>query len=90
MIIKISFNLLCNYIKYKDMKNNFGYLLGANIRAERLRRHLTQANLAEQLDMSINYVGKMERGVVIPSAQVIYKLSKILRIEIKEFFKEIE
>lgn len=90
MIIKISFKNKNNYIKCKDMENDFGYKLGANIRAERLRRHLTQANLAEQLDMSINYVGKMERGVVIPSAQVIYKLSKILRIEIKEFFKEIE
>ena len=53
------------------MENNFGYILGSNIRAERLRRHLTQEQLAEKLDMSINYVGKLERGVIIPSAQVI-------------------
>ena len=39
------------------MENNFGYILGSNIRAERLRRHLTQEQLAEKLDMSINYVG---------------------------------
>lgn len=72
------------------MESNFGYILGANIRAERLRRHLTQDNLAEKLDMSVNYVGKLERGVIIPSAQVLFKLSKILRVDINEFFKEIE
>ena len=71
------------------MGNNFGYILGSNIRAERLRRHLTQEQLAEKLDMSINYVGKLERGVIIPSALVIFKLSKILRTDLNELFKEI-
>lgn len=71
------------------MENNFGYTLGSNIRAERLRRHLTQEQLAEKLDMSINYVGKLERGVIIPSALVIFKLSKILRTDMNELFKEI-
>ncbi|AOR38483.1 hypothetical protein BHV42_04370 [Candidatus Melainabacteria bacterium MEL.A1] len=71
------------------MENNFGYILGSNIRAERLRRHLTQEQLAEKLDMSINYVGKLERGVIIPSALVIFKLSKILRTDMNELFKEI-
>lgn len=72
------------------MDNNFAYTLGSNIRAERLRRHYTQDKLAELLDMSVNYVGKMERGIIIPSALVIFKLSKILRVEIADFFKEIE
>ena len=71
------------------MENNFGYILGSNRRAERLRRHLTQEQLAEKLDMSINYVGKLERGVIIPSALVIFKLSKILRTDMNELFKEI-
>ena len=35
------------------MEKNFGYILGSNIRAERLRRHYTQDKLAEMLDMSI-------------------------------------
>ena len=48
------------------------------------------AKLAELLDMSINYVGKLERGTIIPSALVIFKLSKILRVDINDFFKEIE
>ncbi len=72
------------------MNKDFGYTLGANIRAERLRRHYTQDKLAELLDMSINYVGKIERGVVIPSALVIFKLSKILKVDINDFYKEVE
>lgn len=72
------------------MDKNFGYIMGSNIRAERLRRHYTQDKLAELLDMSINYVGKLERGVIIPSALVIFKLSKILRVDISDFFKEID
>lgn len=72
------------------MKKKFAYILGSNIRAERLRRHFTQEKLAETLDMSLNYVGKMERGIVVPSAYVIYNLSKILRVDIKDFFKELD
>ena len=71
------------------MENNFGYILGSNIRAERLRRHLTQEQWAEKRNMSRNYVGKLERGVIIPSALVIFKLSKILRTDMNELFKEI-
>jgi len=72
------------------MDKELGYISGANIKAERLRRHYTQDKLAELLDMSINYVGKVELGVLIPSAQVIFKLSKVLRVDINDFFKEIE
>ncbi len=72
------------------MKENFAYILGSNIKAERLRRHHTQDDLAELLDMSVNYVGKIERGVIIPSAFVIFRLSKILNVDINDFFKEIE
>jgi len=72
------------------MKNDFRYILGSNIKAERLRRHYTQEKLAELLDMSINYIGKIERGTVIPSAFVIFRLSKVLRTDINDFFKEIE
>ncbi len=70
------------------MKENFAHILGENIRLERLRKHYTQDKLAEMLDMSVNYVGKLERGAIIPSAYVVYKLSQLLKVEIGLFFKE--
>jgi transcriptional regulator with XRE-family HTH domain len=36
--------------------------LGARIREERLRLHLTQAELAEAIDISNTYMGAIERG----------------------------
>ena len=36
--------------------------LGARIREERLRLHLTQAQLAEDIDISDTYMGSIERG----------------------------
>ena len=36
--------------------------LGDQIRAERLRLHLTQAQLAEDVDISDTYMGAIERG----------------------------
>lgn len=43
-----------SYINYK--------LLGARIREERLRLRLTQAQLAEAIDISDTYMGAIERG----------------------------
>jgi transcriptional regulator with XRE-family HTH domain len=36
--------------------------LGKRIREERLRLHLTQAQLAEDIDISDTYIGAIERG----------------------------
>ena len=36
--------------------------LGERIREERLRLHLTQAQLAEDVDISDTYMGAIERG----------------------------
>lgn len=42
---------------YMDYKK-----LGSRIREERLRLHLTQAQLAEAIDISDTYMGAIERG----------------------------
>ena len=72
------------------MKKNFSYTLGSNIRAERLRKHHTQDELAELIDMSVNYIGKIERGVTIPSSYVLFRIASVLKIPIDELFKDIE
>lgn len=36
--------------------------LGERIREERLKRHVTQAELAEAVDISTTYIGQIERG----------------------------
>ena len=40
--------------------------LGERIREERLKRNLTQAQLAEEVDISDTYMGAIERGGTKP------------------------
>ena len=43
--------------------------VGKNIRKYRLMRKLRQEDLAEKADLSINYVGAIERGEKTPSLE---------------------
>lgn len=57
------------------MDNN----VGANIAQERHNQGMTQEQLAELSDLTINYLSKVERGAAKQiSANTLYKLSKAL------------
>lgn len=45
-----------------DLSKKLRATLGANVRAERKRRGLTQEGLAEQLDITPRYLAAIERG----------------------------
>ena len=45
--------------------------IGLNIRKYRLMKKLRQEDLAERADLSINYVGVLERGEKIPSLKTL-------------------
>ena len=45
--------------------------IGRNIRKYRLMKKLRQEDLAEKTDLSINYVGALERGEKIPSLKTL-------------------
>lgn len=57
-----------------DLKKIFG----AHVRQVRKARGLTQANLAELCDLSLDMVGRMERGEIAPSFATIERLSQAL------------
>ena len=64
--------------------------LGLNIRAERNRKELSQAELAEKVNMSENSINAIERSKQIPSAINLYLIAKALEVDIHELFKGIE
>lgn len=72
------------------MGNENKYLLGRNIKAERVRKNITQEQFAEMIDMSLSYVSKLEQGLTTPTAFVLFKMSNILNIPMEEFFKGIK
>jgi transcriptional regulator with XRE-family HTH domain len=60
--------------------------LGRGIRACRRRRGLSQEELAEQADLSRNYVGLLERGERNASATALINIARALRVSPAEFW----
>lgn len=72
------------------MKDDIKYKLGRNIKIERIRKDITQEQFAEQINMSLSYVSKVEQGLTSPTAIALFKMSNILNIPMEEFFKGID
>ena len=72
------------------MKDNLKYKLGRNIKVERIRKNMTQEKFAEMIDMSLSYISKLEQGLTSPTAIVLYKMAKVLNIQMEKFFDGIE
>lgn len=69
-------------MKEKNLKAVFG----SRIRVLRHLCDLTQAELAEALGCSTEYVSHIERGVASPSFEMLARLATALRVEVKELF----
>jgi len=52
-----------------------GQIFGASIRRLRENRGWTQEQLAEQAEMSVTYLGFIERGENVPTLTIILKLA---------------
>lgn len=64
--------------------------LGLNIKAERNRRDLSQAELAELVDLSPTSITAIETGRQIPNAINLYMIAKVLKVDISDLFKGID
>jgi transcriptional regulator with XRE-family HTH domain len=63
-------------------------LFGKNVRTYRNRRSWSQADLAEYADISINFLGDIERGKKWPHPETLTKLADALEIRVFELFVE--
>ena len=62
--------------------------LGQRIRAERLKLHLTQAQLAESIDISDAYIGQIERGERSLTLDTLVRLVNKLGVTIDYLLKD--
>ena len=61
--------------------------LGDNLRMERLRRRLSQEELAEMAGLSTpNHIGKIERAEINPTITTIVSLLKVLDINFDKLY----
>ena len=54
--------------------------LGANIRKYRLERKMRQEDLAERTELSVTYIGMLERGEKIPALESFIKIANALNV----------
>lgn len=54
--------------------------LGEAVRTERLARKLTQEQLAERADMSLNFIGIVERGEQMASLDSIVRIAEAMKL----------
>ena len=59
---------------------------GERLRYIRIEKKLSQEDLANDADIPINQVGRIERAEIATSLKTIFKLSKALDIDVVDFF----
>lgn len=71
-------------------KQRYTTLLGKHIQKKRDALDMTQAQLAENADISTKHLGNIERGVREPRAFILGKIEHELDIDKKAIFKEFQ
>ena len=60
--------------------------LGKNIKKYRERAHLTQEQLAEKSQISLDFLGKIEVNINKPGLKSLIKIANALEISMQELF----
>ena len=61
-------------------------LFGRQIRRRRRAQDLTQAQLAERVGVSVEYLGRVERGVSAPSFRLMVALAGVFGVGVRALF----
>jgi transcriptional regulator with XRE-family HTH domain len=64
----------------KFSRDPIGEVFGASVRRMRESHGWTQEELAEHAEMSVTYLGFIERGENVPTLTIILKLAKALGV----------
>lgn len=72
-----------NNEKKKELLVKFG----SNLRKLRLEKGFTQEQLANELGVEVSQISRIERGQINTSIAMLYDISKVLEINISDFFE---
>jgi len=61
---------------------------GKRIKEARENSHYTQAQLAEEIGISQNFLGDIERGIKLPSLNKLITISNILKVSLDVLFAD--
>lgn len=60
---------------------------GTRLREIRAQRKMTQEQFAEALDISVDFLSLVERGINAPSFETLDKIAKRLRLPVADLFQ---
>ena len=63
-------------------------MLGKRVRAGRLSKDMTQYALAEEVGVSQNFLGDIERGIKAPSITTAIRLANVLNMSLDTMFAD--
>ncbi|PQJ36808.1 hypothetical protein BSZ35_00190 [Salinibacter sp. 10B] len=74
----------------KPVKESIATALGHELHRHRKDEKLTQAELAEKAGVHETYVSQLERGLNVPSVDIVFVLCDALEIEVGPFLEEVK
>jgi len=60
---------------------------GKKLKQLRKERDITQEELADKIDLTIESISNIERGIFGPKFDNLEKIAKVLKVEVKELFE---
>lgn len=70
------------------MEKEFRDILAHNLKVQRVRRNLTQEQLAELVEVSTKHVTKIENSKSTPSSYLLFKFSKALKVSMDKLVEK--
>ena len=68
------------------LNNDFYLKLGLNIKKYRNKLSISQQELADRVNLSLNFIGKIEVAFSKPSLETLIKIAEALEITVSELF----
>ena len=62
--------------------------VGTRLVSLRTSRELTQSEVAERADLSVSYIGMLERGDRLPHIDVLHRVAQVLGVPVATFFSD--
>jgi len=74
------------FIKIPKGRAYEAVLLGQHIRHLRRMKDMSQASLAQQINVTVGWIGRVERGIHLPNLKLLCKIAKALQVSTRDLF----
>lgn len=69
-------------------RDSIKVLLGNNIKIQRQKRGLTQAEFSDAVSCDVKYIGDVENGWFYPSSELLERIVNYLDVQVADLFSD--